>query len=224
MSVLYGILAVGSFLPFCHPRHDASANPQASLLDYILFINATWPQVMSTYIHDIQADVQAPSGLLARLWPFRRDTDPTVETEYVPLSVREPSESILEDDYVLTSEGTRKRSTSGHALNPNLLADLEAPDGPPRTRPSSGTNAPEQETGQPFAVDPTLPRETQLLTWRAVLIGSLLGLIVGASNIYLGLKTGFSFGASLFGCVQNLSCTIRHLRFDISAQSSASPY
>lgn len=32
-----------------------------------------------------------------------------------------------------------------------------------------------------------------------MLIGSALGLIVGASNIYLGLKTGFSFGASLFG-------------------------
>ncbi|KAG8760977.1 hypothetical protein FRC14_000578 [Serendipita sp. 396] len=45
------------------------------------------------------------------------------------------------------------------------------------------------------------PEETNQLTFRAVIIGSLLGLIVGASNIYLGLKTGFTFGASLFGAI-----------------------
>ncbi|KAG8809316.1 hypothetical protein FRC17_003499 [Serendipita sp. 399] len=45
------------------------------------------------------------------------------------------------------------------------------------------------------------PEETQQLTFRAVIVGSLLGLIVGASNIYLGLKTGFTFGASLFGAI-----------------------
>ncbi len=44
--------------------------------------------------------------------------------------------------------------------------------------------------GNPFPPDPTAPEETTQLTVRAVLVGSLLGLIVGASNIYLGLKTG----------------------------------
>jgi uncharacterized oligopeptide transporter (OPT) family protein len=29
----------------------------------------------------------------------------------------------------------------------------------------------------------------------------LLGSIVGASNIYLGLKTGFTFGPQLFGAI-----------------------
>ncbi|KAJ3106260.1 hypothetical protein HDU97_006711 [Phlyctochytrium planicorne] len=44
------------------------------------------------------------------------------------------------------------------------------------------------------------PIETQL-TIRAVLVGSVLGAVVGASNLYLGLKTGFTFGASLFGAI-----------------------
>ncbi|CAE6526473.1 unnamed protein product, partial [Rhizoctonia solani] len=55
--------------------------------------------------------------------------------------------------------------------------------------------------GTPFPVDPNLPEESAQLTWRAVIVGSLLGLIVGASNIYLGLKTGFTFGAGLFGAI-----------------------
>ena len=44
--------------------------------------------------------------------------------------------------------------------------------------------------GNPFPPDPNAPEETAQLTVRAVLVGSMLGLIVGASNIYLGLKTG----------------------------------
>ncbi|KAJ3106258.1 hypothetical protein HDU97_006709 [Phlyctochytrium planicorne] len=44
------------------------------------------------------------------------------------------------------------------------------------------------------------PVETQF-TIRAVVVGSILGAIVGASNLYLGLKTGFTFGASLFGAI-----------------------
>ncbi|KAI8911338.1 OPT oligopeptide transporter protein-domain-containing protein [Powellomyces hirtus] len=39
------------------------------------------------------------------------------------------------------------------------------------------------------------------LTIRALLVGSFLGTIVGASNLYLGLKTGFTFGAALFGAI-----------------------
>ncbi|KAJ3091463.1 hypothetical protein HDU96_003051, partial [Phlyctochytrium bullatum] len=42
------------------------------------------------------------------------------------------------------------------------------------------------------------PEEVQL-TFRAVFIGCILGAVVGASNLYLGLKTGFTFGAALFG-------------------------
>ncbi|KAF9041794.1 OPT superfamily oligopeptide transporter [Hymenopellis radicata] len=46
----------------------------------------------------------------------------------------------------------------------------------------------------PFPVDPYEPEETHQLTVRALVVGCLLGAIVGASNIYLGLKTGFTFG------------------------------
>ncbi|KNZ80112.1 Putative oligopeptide transporter [Termitomyces sp. J132] len=43
--------------------------------------------------------------------------------------------------------------------------------------------------------------ETHQLTVRAVFVGCVLGAIVGASNIYLGLKTGFTFGPQLFGAI-----------------------
>ncbi|KAG1469257.1 hypothetical protein G6F56_003359 [Rhizopus delemar] len=42
--------------------------------------------------------------------------------------------------------------------------------------------------------------ETQF-TWRAAIVGSLLGCLVAASNTYLGLKIGWTFGASLFGAI-----------------------
>lgn len=44
--------------------------------------------------------------------------------------------------------------------------------------------------GNPFPPMVGEIEETTQLTVRAIIVGSLLGLIVGASNIYLGLKTG----------------------------------
>lgn len=44
--------------------------------------------------------------------------------------------------------------------------------------------------GNPFPEMPNAIEETNQLTVRAVVVGSFLGLIVGASNVYLGLKTG----------------------------------
>ncbi|KAI9312478.1 OPT oligopeptide transporter protein-domain-containing protein [Dichotomocladium elegans] len=38
-------------------------------------------------------------------------------------------------------------------------------------------------------------------TWRASIVGSLLGCLIAASNTYLGLKIGWSFGASMFGAI-----------------------
>jgi OPT family oligopeptide transporter len=53
--------------------------------------------------------------------------------------------------------------------------------------------------GNPFP-EASLPMEDgQGLTIRALVVGSGLGMVIAASNIYLGLKTGFTFGASLFG-------------------------
>lgn len=58
--------------------------------------------------------------------------------------------------------------------------------------------AAELAAGIPFPAE-SLPQEDgEGLTIRALVVGSGLGFIIAASNIYLGLKTGFTFGASLF--------------------------
>lgn len=51
----------------------------------------------------------------------------------------------------------------------------------------------------PFPPLKGIPDEDQQISIRALVIGVCLGAIVSASNIYLGLKTGWTFGASLFG-------------------------
>ncbi|KAG0707878.1 OPT oligopeptide transporter protein-domain-containing protein [Suillus ampliporus] len=56
-------------------------------------------------------------------------------------------------------------------------------------------------TDEPFPESPDAPVEEQQLTVRAVLVGCILGGIIAASNIYLGLKTGWTFGSSLFGAI-----------------------
>lgn len=54
----------------------------------------------------------------------------------------------------------------------------------------------------PFVPFDDLPNECKrIITIRAMFIGCICGALVGASNIYLGLKTGWTFGASLFGAI-----------------------
>ncbi|KAI5918433.1 OPT oligopeptide transporter protein-domain-containing protein [Camillea tinctor] len=53
----------------------------------------------------------------------------------------------------------------------------------------------------PLKMDPNLPVERNPLTIRAVIVGICLGCLVNASNLYLGLKTGFTFSASMFGAI-----------------------
>lgn len=43
-------------------------------------------------------------------------------------------------------------------------------------------------TDDPFPIDPTAPVEESQLTIRALVVGCLLGAIIAASNVYLGLK------------------------------------
>lgn len=65
----------------------------------------------------------------------------------------------------------------------------------------SGEYVPEDlHSGLPFD-ESYFPEEQTQFTIRALLVGTGLGLIVAASNVYLGLKTGFTFGASLFGAI-----------------------
>ncbi|TFK48797.1 OPT oligopeptide transporter [Heliocybe sulcata] len=53
----------------------------------------------------------------------------------------------------------------------------------------------------PFPEDPNAEPELQQFTFRAVFVGSILGGVIAASNVYLGLKTGWTFGAGLFGSI-----------------------
>ena len=39
------------------------------------------------------------------------------------------------------------------------------------------------------------------LTWRAIIMGSLLGGILSLTNIYIGLKAGWSFGVAITACI-----------------------
>lgn len=43
-------------------------------------------------------------------------------------------------------------------------------------------------TDDPFPIDPDSPVEERQLTIRALLVGCLLGAVISASNVYLGLK------------------------------------
>ncbi|KIJ08156.1 hypothetical protein PAXINDRAFT_164509 [Paxillus involutus ATCC 200175] len=56
-------------------------------------------------------------------------------------------------------------------------------------------------TDDPFPIDPDAPVEERQFTLRAVIVGCGLGAVIAASNVYLGLKTGRTFGASLFGSI-----------------------
>ncbi|KAG0251796.1 hypothetical protein BG011_007369 [Mortierella polycephala] len=49
--------------------------------------------------------------------------------------------------------------------------------------------------------DDDFVHEEQQFTWRSAIVGSLLGCIVAASNLYLGLKIGWTFGAALWGSI-----------------------
>ncbi|TFK73351.1 oligopeptide transporter, partial [Pluteus cervinus] len=59
----------------------------------------------------------------------------------------------------------------------------------------------DHDVSRPFPILPGEEEETHQLTFRAVFVGCCLGAVVGASNIYLGLKTGFTFGPQLFGAI-----------------------
>lgn len=58
----------------------------------------------------------------------------------------------------------------------------------------------ETEAADPFLAFDDLPDEDRnILTFRAILVGLLCGGLVNASNIYLGLKSGWTSGANIFG-------------------------
>ncbi|HVP73183.1 MAG TPA: OPT/YSL family transporter, partial [Phycisphaerales bacterium] len=41
------------------------------------------------------------------------------------------------------------------------------------------------------------------LTWRAVIMGSVLGGVLSLTNIYIGLKAGWGFGVAITACIMS---------------------
>jgi len=53
--------------------------------------------------------------------------------------------------------------------------------------------------GDPIPAEPDYVEEDHQMTVRSLFVGCCIGTVVQASNIYLGLKTGFTFGPQLLG-------------------------
>lgn len=67
----------------------------------------------------------------------------------------------------------------------------------------------EEPVVDPFVPFDDLPDEKHwIVTARAMLVGCVCGALVNASNLYLGLKTGWTFGASLFGSIVGFSVLV----------------
>ena len=57
----------------------------------------------------------------------------------------------------------------------------------------------DDQAEDPFQTFPDLPVESgNILTFRAVTVGVFCGALVNASNIYLGLKSGWTASANIF--------------------------
>lgn len=60
----------------------------------------------------------------------------------------------------------------------------------------------EETVADPYEPFNDIPEERKtIVTIRAMLVGCICGALVNASNVYLGLKTGWTFGANLFGAI-----------------------
>ncbi|KAK5654014.1 hypothetical protein OQA88_7691 [Cercophora sp. LCS_1] len=66
---------------------------------------------------------------------------------------------------------------------------------------STEDEAAEEDLYRPLLMDKEIVHEPNPLTVRAVVVGCILGGLVNASNLYLGLKTGFTFSANMFGAI-----------------------
>lgn len=118
--------------------------------------------------------------------------NPIVAQEMVPTeehAIREDIESKKSGDAKEAQHvHIREKSVDHHPEEPTMQETFEVD--PDHLR-----------AGLPFPEDPNAVPEEWQLTVRAIVVGCLLGAIVAASNIYLGLKTGFTFGPQLFGAI-----------------------
>ncbi|CAG9982234.1 unnamed protein product [Clonostachys byssicola] len=84
---------------------------------------------------------------------------------------------------------------------PAIVGDEKAPSVTAKSDSSEESN--DEITDLFVSFPPIKGREPEQnpLTIRAVFIGICLGSLVNASNVYLGLKTGFTFSANMFGAI-----------------------
>ncbi|OTA93878.1 hypothetical protein M434DRAFT_284274 [Hypoxylon sp. CO27-5] len=110
-----------------------------------------------------------------------------VEESNIP---EKPSNNFSYDERYSTS-GSNSDGTAG---DEDTLLDSHSDEASSNSEPST--------TIDPFLPFDDLPDEDRnILTLRAIAIGLLCGGLVNASNIYLGLKSGWTAGANIFGSI-----------------------
>ncbi|KAF2397436.1 oligopeptide transporter [Trichodelitschia bisporula] len=109
-----------------------------------------------------------------------------------------------QDGTMLSEYNTKEYSDAPEKSNPKEYSDAPGEEKIPVV---DEHGSPDDEYHDAFAKDPftpfnDLPEERpRILTIRAVFIGLICGVLVNASNLYLGLKSGWTFGANLFGAI-----------------------
>jgi OPT family oligopeptide transporter len=101
--------------------------------------------------------------------------------------------------------------------NPNSSAGTDARAGEPAQPSLSAADAAHEREALPIAGFQGTPEEIERqwyehvyrgrgdrmrqLTWRAVLMGSVLGGVLSLTNLYIGLKAGWGFGVAITACI-----------------------
>src|SRR6266481_940977 len=101
--------------------------------------------------------------------------------------------------------------------NPNLGAGTDARAGEPAKSSPTAAEAAYELEALPIAGFKGTPEEIERqwfeqvyrgrgdsmvqLTWRAILMGSVLGGVLSLTNLYIGLKSGWGFGVAITACI-----------------------
>src|SRR5438552_3661414 len=92
-------------------------------------------------------------------------------------------------------------SPSAVPTEPAVLRGMrEIPTHAPDGRPRSAEEI-EREWFETVYAGDRMPQ----LTWRAIGMGALLGCVMSLTNIYVGLKTGWSLGVAITACILSYS-------------------
>src|SRR5262249_53275752 len=97
----------------------------------------------------------------------------------------------------------RGRERSHCAPHAPPFAGMSAPALEPTPLPVQGFRGPPEEIERQWYEQVYRGRGDRLaqLTWRAVIMGSLLGGVLSITNLYIGLKAGWGFGVAITACI-----------------------